>query len=162
MGSAVPVGRGDDGIRTRDKGFADLCLTTWLRRHDRWAGGCGHTILLSARLHRLRRLSAASPFPGIAFIGDVPRGEADDFRWTQKLNGDSRAKSSAPGASLLLRGTSRLAYRYIPNVNFPAGFTRARARAAEATGTDDARAPLHRLRQPENCGGRLSCGGLSL
>ena len=25
--------KGDDGNRTHDKGFADLCLTTWLRRH---------------------------------------------------------------------------------------------------------------------------------
>ncbi len=25
--------RGDDGIRTRDEGFADPCLTTWPRRH---------------------------------------------------------------------------------------------------------------------------------
>jgi hypothetical protein len=26
------AGGGDDGIRTRDRGFADLCLATWLRR----------------------------------------------------------------------------------------------------------------------------------
>ena len=152
MRGAVPEGRGDDGIRTRDKGFADLCLTTWLRRHDRWAGGCGSTIRLSARLHRLRRLSAASPFSGIAFIGDIPRGEADDIRWTQKLNGDSRAKSSAPGAPHSLRAARGLAYRHIPNVIFAAGIPRARAQAAQETGADEARAPLHYLCQPEFAG----------
>ena len=30
--------KGDDGIRTRDKGFADPCLTTWRRRQKRTAG----------------------------------------------------------------------------------------------------------------------------
>jgi hypothetical protein len=30
-----PCSGGDDGIRTRDGGFADPCLTTWLRRHMR-------------------------------------------------------------------------------------------------------------------------------
>jgi hypothetical protein len=28
----LSVTRGDGGNRTRDEGFADLCLTTWLRR----------------------------------------------------------------------------------------------------------------------------------
>ena len=31
--------RGDDRIRTGDKGFADLCLTTWPRRHERQSAG---------------------------------------------------------------------------------------------------------------------------
>ena len=32
------VSRGVDGIRTHDKGFADLCLTTWPRRRDKNLG----------------------------------------------------------------------------------------------------------------------------
>ena len=32
--AAGPI-RGDDRIRTGDKGFADLCLTTWRRRQKK-------------------------------------------------------------------------------------------------------------------------------
>ena len=31
--------KGDDRIRTGDKGFADLCLTTWPRRRERQSAG---------------------------------------------------------------------------------------------------------------------------
>ncbi len=31
----VSKGGGADRIRTGDKGFADLCLTTWPRRHEK-------------------------------------------------------------------------------------------------------------------------------
>ncbi len=38
MESIFSILRGDDRIRTGDRGFADLCLATWPRRHNKTAG----------------------------------------------------------------------------------------------------------------------------
>ncbi len=66
--------KGDDGIRTRDKGFADPCLTTWRRRQKRTAGTMPAASLERATgfepvaFSLARRRSTTEPRPQTCFL----------------------------------------------------------------------------------------------
>ena len=96
-----------------DKGFADLCLTTWLRRLDYQTKGegysCARCLSLGLRLYNLERETGFEPATSTLARSHstaelLPLGELDSIRANFHLSNESHSyqRRSARLADLIL------------------------------------------------------------